>query len=257
MAEKMCSKCGQDKAIQPYFFSDGDLCYNCYFEKRNFVILSDDWPLIYFCKKHPNKILKTSHYDVRVENKPPSCPTCNYEEGAIKRFDKKASTSNITLRQHLRNISTDWRKDSMKKDNHCCRITGAGIFLEVHHPTAFDDLYNIFKSKMGLKNRLWDYELREFNSDTRRQIRGAWKNIIYDHGLGITLARSIHKLFHGNYGKKDILHENIIEFEKNLFNGGYSTKFSIYRNKWLSEGICANLIDTFSTTKYIVDGKIN
>lgn len=136
MTKTMCSNCGKYRAIHhPIFIQDGDLCINCYFDKRNFVILSRGVHLEYYCQKHPTKTLTTTTYDITVERKQPSCPTCNYKEGARKRFDTKCSTSTITLRQHFRNISKQWKIDSQKNDNNCCRFTGITKNLQVHHST--------------------------------------------------------------------------------------------------------------------------
>ena len=247
MAEKMCSRCTQDKAIPGYNFCT---CLKCYFEQRNFVLLDENYDLKYYCQTHPDIILTLSYGDLHQIIRIPSCPTCNRLEGASKRFDKIRSTSSVTLPRHLRNLGSPWRNDSVIKDNLYCYITGARIYLDVHHPIAFNDLYNILKLQMGLNRSSREYELREFDAKTRERIRSLWNDILYKHGLGITLARSIHKFFHHIYGIKNLLPENLVEFKKNLFNGGYSVDAYVNRDKWLSEGIPANLIDTFSRGMY-------
>lgn len=248
MAEKICSKCGQYKAIHPYFFNDGDLCYNCYFEKRNFVLLSHDWYLNYHCQKHPNKILKTTSYDVTIERKPPSCPTCNREEGARKRFIKTSSnnSTSITLRQHLRNISKRWRMDSKENDKNRCQLTGITENLQIHHPTSFETLCDILCSKIGISPfSFCDYELCEFNRFQRKNIDDLWISILYGHGLGITLARPVHRLFHNIFKRKNVRPQHFEEFKERFLSGEYSNKFYYYptRDKWLLDGIPESFIE--------------
>lgn len=91
----------------------------------------------------------------------------------------------------------------------------------------------------------WDRQLCEYNISQRRYIDDLWLSILYGHGLGITLARPVHKLFHNVVKRKDITPKKFEEFTKRFLNGEYSYKFYYppMRDQWLSAGIPASFID--------------
>lgn len=116
------------------------------------------------------------------------------------------------LQNYLRLRLTQWKKDSLKKYDYKCDITGKNSKkLQIHHPLNFSDILLETLEYLNLPiypqvNLYTDVELKD--------IEDMCSKIHAKYGLGICLCKEEHNLFHTTYGNKNNTKEQYLKFKE-------------------------------------------
>lgn len=240
MHKKECREC---QKLTSVFFLIKELCLDCYFKSKGFILLSpvpENWfnlqniSLKYYCKEHQRwQEEQEKPFEVNLSkllrNKTKlQCSYC-----------RMPSRIGITLRQHLRNISRRWVKQSKRYGNNICCITGSTKDIHVHHPFDFTTLYHTLLTELELEIISEDYYMGRWRDDPSfiTKIENHWCKILYSHGFGKCLTKKIHKLFHYNKGRKNIDPNQLEELKMGLEQGYYRRNIARNPGEWLSSGI--------------------
>jgi hypothetical protein len=113
------------------------------------------------------------------------------------------------LNIYLRGFLSEWKQDSLKKNEFRCAITGKKEKLKVHHLYPF---YKIIKETLDLVNIPLYKSIDCYTPDELALIKETCIKLNYKYGLGVCLTEEIHKEFHLTYGKTDFTPENFQEF---------------------------------------------
>lgn len=108
----------------------------------------------------------------------------------------------------------DWKKESMKKSDYKCVITGER-FEDIHHLYPLNKIITLALMNLGLPQRKksGEYSYKE-QSDLIAEIQR-----IHSYNLGVCLRKDIHQLFHKLYGNKDVTPEDFYEFSDRIRSG--------------------------------------
>jgi hypothetical protein len=175
---------------------------------------------------------------IQIINYPyPICKNCYNEKMSRMRFGRKSYSLSL-LTQYLRNISKPWSDATLRYYKQTCQITGNSENVHVHHLFDFDTLYTIFLSSVDLPKYKWSYEIHPFNDAyTRKKFATVWLDILFSHGLGVCVNKGLHKLFHSNYGRKNLTPSLFYEFKDKLEHGYYDQELTYNKKYWSSKGI--------------------
>lgn len=114
------------------------------------------------------------------------------------------------LQKYIRGNINTWKKDSMKKCNYQCVLTGSKNF-EIHHIYSFSKilLETIEENNLVLKDNFCDYTPQELSF-----ILEKFTTKQNEYPLGVCIDKELHKQFHLIYGK-DVGQNQWIEFCNN------------------------------------------
>lgn len=112
------------------------------------------------------------------------------------------------LHNHLRTTIYPWKKDSMKKSNYRCVITGKP-FEEIHHEHGFEF---ILKETMEIVNLPIHTKINEYTESELKEIEDTCLELHYKYGLGSPILASLHTEFHNIYGRGKNTREQFEEF---------------------------------------------
>ena len=152
----------------------------------------------------------------------PFCPKCwrefgiyEYAKGEKNKLWKGGITS---LNKHLRNTINEWKKDSFKKYDYKCCITGRTDNLVIHHVYKFSNIVQETIESLGfeIKSNIGDYQKEELDA-----IENKCLELHYKYGLGICLTSDIHNNFHSIYGVTNCTQEDWLEFEESFKDKEY------------------------------------
>lgn len=133
-----------------------------------------------------------------------------------------------TINKYLRdNIFDDWIKPSLKASSFKCVITKASSELEVHHlfKNFSDIVEEIFENtKIPMYTNIGDYSTNEL-----KVLKDTCISLHIKYGLGITLHKKVHRLFHNLYGYQNNTIEQFKDFQNRYENGEFEGLF--YLNK--------------------------
>lgn len=120
---------------------------------------------------------------------------------------------------YLRNTISPWKRDSFKKYNYRCAITGTNKHLTIHHLYNFSDILEevLKKTKLPLYQEIGKYTNKEL-----RLLEDTCLQLHYKYGLGICLTRKIHEEFHSLYGRSNNTREQFEEFRQMKINNNAS-----------------------------------
>jgi hypothetical protein len=149
------------------------------------------------------------------------CTKCAYEQNGRDRLGEKHPMwrGGLTeLKIHLRQYISPWVSDSMKSCNYKCVITNERKDWEVHHLVSFNTImYETLEYlRLEPKQYLSDYTYNELNLIDSKCLQ-----LHYKYGLGVCLEKSIHALFHLEYGKGDNTPEQFEEFKERYLKGEF------------------------------------
>lgn len=150
------------------------------------------------------------------------CPKCWQEYGIYeyaKGENNYAWKGGVTpLSNHLRHTINKWKKDSFKKYNYKCHITGRTDNLIIHHIYKFSNIVQETIESLGveIKSNIGDYK-----EDELKQIENKCLELHYKYGLGVCLTSDIHNMFHSIYGVTECTPEDWIEFKESFKNKEY------------------------------------
>lgn len=167
-------------------------------------------PLPFICKKHQAKGIQYKTYNIlRVSE---GCKYCGYEKIHEYRPYKN-------IYKFLRNGAYKWRKESFLLCNGRCLITNTKI-QDIHHLFGFT---KIIKEVFEITDIDIHEDLEEYTQDELIKLISTCEKIHVKYGFGIGLCKSIHKLFHSQYGKENSTHEQFKEFINRLESHEFDT----------------------------------
>ena len=155
-------------------------------------------------------------FDTIIRKK--KCSSC----ALIKQYDDRrgkghplwnGGTSSIS--PSIKGNMLEWKKESIKKSNYQCVISG-DKFQAVHHLYAFNMILEEAIENLGMLHKNFVYEYTEEDiSDLILEC----KRLHTIYPLGVCLRKDIHILFHQLYGVKDNTPEQFYEFAERIRNG--------------------------------------
>jgi len=234
-------ECGHNNLIIWNDFQQGKRCIQCGIQLRLDKHRTKEIDIINFLEKNdlifidfPNgfNTQKTSsvrymcdqgHITERKVDriyKYPTCKKCKkiYLSKIHRGEGNHAWKGGGSLKSFLRNSISEWKKESFKKYNFKCYITGSTKNLVVHHLISFSKIYYSVLKKNNIEIK------RKFNDYSKEELDLITKIFSDEHNkvLGIVITKSIHNKFHKLYGTKNFAPENFYEFADNIRNGKIS-----------------------------------
>lgn len=121
------------------------------------------------------------------------------------------------LSSYLRDYIREWKEMSMQICDYKCVVTG-GDFNNIHHLYNFSKIVNEAFSELNFTEFK---QIGEYSYDDLNKIVNMVNVLHNKYGLGLCLNKTIHKLYHDNFGYSDNNNQQFIEFIHNLENGVY------------------------------------
>lgn len=173
--------------------------------------------LQYKCLKHSYLGIQETVFANLKHCKISICPEC-YKEMTQGENHPSWKGGLTELKDYLRGKITEWKKESIKKSNFKCVISGEK-FTDIHHLYGFnlilEETLNILKAKR-LQN-IAEYTEEELSTITQTFLR------IHDsYPLGVCLSEHIHKLFHNHYGYGNNTPKQFEEFTNRYKKGEFN-----------------------------------
>jgi hypothetical protein len=224
----LCS-CGNISKISYSNFKNGQRCMKCgtrnriekskipyeevkkYFESQGCLLLEEEYinarvPMRYICSCGNES--KICFHSFRSGSR---CKDCGL---------KKVSGENSYLWQggiteisvYFREMTTDWKKNSLINSEFKCAITRLKDNLEIHHLYPF---HKILKETFDILDFPVYETISQYTSDEFKLIKETFTLLHDKYGLGVVLNKSVHEEFHNIYGRKDFTPENFEEFKLN------------------------------------------
>jgi len=121
------------------------------------------------------------------------------------------------LNQYLRTHILKWKKESFRKYNYRCAITGKNYSgkIEIHHIYGFE---KILQETMEILNLPIYDEVSKYTGDELRLIKDTCNKLHFKYGLGVCLAKKVHDEFHSIYGYGNNTQEQWKEFKAKYRN---------------------------------------
>ena len=138
----------------------------------------------------------------------PHCKKCNKTNRLENHYCWKGGVT--PLHEYLRRHLNEWKKDSMRKCNYKCDISGKR-FQVIHHLYNFSDIV-----KETLKEVQLDYkEIGEYTEEELSLLVETCNKLHNKYGLGVCLTENLHKEFHSIYGIENNTPKQYYEFKEN------------------------------------------
>lgn len=211
-----CGFCGKEKChesqrtdfevVQKAFKGNGFKLLSIKSEYQN-----KDTKLKCICLKHPEQPQHKTYNNIKLGH---GCIYCDNER-------KRGETSptwrgGITpLIKHMRNIVTDWTKQTLKEQNYTCQISDKrGGELDVHHLFSF----NLILDEVLKKLNIPVYQnIGEYTQEELIEMEELLLELHNKYG-GVVLTKDIHKEFHSIYGYGNNAPEQFYEFKAMKLN---------------------------------------
>lgn len=139
------------------------------------------------------------------------CPQCSLIEfGETHRGEFsgawRGGTSSII--HCLRSCISEWKKETMRKSNYKCVVTGER-FDDIHHLYGFDRIFNeVFNNtKINFRETIAEYSSFELD-----KLKNECCRLHKYYGVGVCLKKDLHVLFHQKYGYGDNTPEQFKDF---------------------------------------------
>ena len=160
-----------------------------------------------------NHIWGITWNDLRRGN---GCPKC-YRENNFGENNPSWKGGITPLRNHLSSFTIlQWKKDSFKKYNYKCDITGNhNVKLIIHHHHNFSD---IVQETMDILKLPVYQEINKYTDMELKLIETTCLKLHYKYGLGICLSEQEHILFHSIYGRKNNTIDQYKKFKQKRIN---------------------------------------
>jgi Zn finger protein HypA/HybF involved in hydrogenase expression len=120
------------------------------------------------------------------------------------------------IQNYLRNHIAPWKRDTLKKYNHKCIITGKKTDT-IHHLYGFN---KIFQETFDLLNIPIYDRANKYTEEQLKLLEDKCLELHYKYGLGVCLDMKIHNQFHLLYG----------------FNNNTEEQFEDFKQKYILEG---------------------
>jgi len=219
---KECSSCKKDKMKISGLLSKESI--KEIINNNNLILVSDldnyegmKYSLEVMCKNHMDKGVQSITLQQIIFGKY-SCKYC-YKDTIKGQNSKYWNGGVTTLQIFLRNTINNWKKESMRIYNYKCAITGQK-FHNVHHLYGFDNIFKDFiqQYKVNIYTNINDYTFEELEL-----YEDNFKDFHNKYGLGVSLHKDIHKLFHKIYGNKNNLIDQFEDFKYRLKSGEFDS----------------------------------
>jgi hypothetical protein len=211
-----CKYCGREKANQS-LRTEYEIVKND-FKNKGLILLTKEYKnnsqkLEYICIHHPDVIQSTCYTNLKNIQ---GCRFCCYERNrGENHYAWNGGISDIY--EYLRKYIEPWKKDSRKKCNSKCAITGKRSNL-VHHLYSFEKIIEELFQSLSI-NRA---NISDFSNEEISYLIEKCLELHYKYGLGVCLSENIHKLFHKIYGRKHNTPEQFEEFRQRYLAGEFS-----------------------------------
>lgn len=124
------------------------------------------------------------------------------------------------LHPYFRSILYEWKMDSLKDYDYKCAFTGENNGdLQIHH--ANENFSDIIIETLNLLDLPIHNDMLKYSDEEILKINKTFLDLNYKHGLGIPLAKQIHKLFHVLYGLTNNTKKQFEEFRQRFINGEF------------------------------------
>jgi len=134
------------------------------------------------------------------------------------------------LHTYFRGILYEWKMDSLKAYDYKCAFTGENNGdLQIHH--ANENFSDIIVETLSLLELPIYSDMLKYSDEEIVSINKFFLELNYKHGLGIPLAKSIHKLFHVLYGLTNNTEEQFEEFKQRYINGEFKEVLKLKEGK--------------------------
>lgn len=167
--------------------------------------INNETHMRYLCPKHGEKEITLAHF-LSGER----CKECYYENNRGENNYMWNGGIN-EINNHLRGLLNDWRKESFKRYNYKCCITGINNNnLQIHHSYPFRNIVqDIFDElKLDIRSKVCDYSKDELNKIECLFLEK------HKQKLGFPLTKELHAEFHSVYGTRASTEEDFYEFLK-------------------------------------------
>lgn len=150
---------------------------------------------------------------MQINRSEQSINSYRFRNNLIKKYEK---SSYLDLSEYVRRNNSEWKKESMKKCNYKCVLSGKR-FDDIHHIYGLNLILNetLEILNMVLKNDINDYSQKEL-----KDILNTFRKIQNKYPLGVCLTKDIHKKFHNIYGygnnTKEQWDKFCLEYNKNV-----------------------------------------
>jgi hypothetical protein len=165
------------------------------------------------CQKHPNEIFNVNLVGARKHQ---GCKKCFQEKiSRENHFNWKGGITSLS--NYLRDKIKPWVLDSLRNNNFKCVITNVGNHkLVVHHLYSFANIIN--ETLINLNLPIYD-SINKYSEEDLENLKNLCLELHYKYGLGVSLTKEIHDLFHKIYGSKNNTLFQFHEFQNKIKSG--------------------------------------
>jgi hypothetical protein len=172
--------------------------------------------LPYLCSKHIEKGVQYTCYS-NILRTQFGCIACSGEQNrGENHVNWKGGIS--TLTDFMRRTITEWKKESMRKDNYKCVLSNKP-FSVIHHLYSYNKIIQEVLNELHLDVRT---TMSEYSLNEKTLLVNKCLELHYKYGLGVCLCEELHKLFHNIYGVLDNSHQQFEEFKIRLKLGDFN-----------------------------------
>ena len=105
-----------------------------------------------------------------------------------------------SLNMFLRGSIESWKRDTMRRYNYCCDVTGVERNFQIHHLTGFGKIVDNFIKEYNIDVKV---NIGEYTKEELSYLRNTFEEYHNSYGLGVLMHKDVHTLFHNIYGKDD------------------------------------------------------
>ncbi|QQP10874.1 hypothetical protein FJQ98_16645 [Lysinibacillus agricola] len=170
----------------------------------------------FICEKHTEIGVQTNNFANLRKSKISICVEC-YRDMTNGKYSPSFKGGIGELKDLLRGIIADWKKESMRKSDYKCVLSGEK-FDDIHHLYGFNLIVEETLSELKL-SRL--PQVKDYTDDELDLIKNTFSKIHDSYPLGVCLAHDVHVLYHRNYGYGSNTPEQFEEFTLRFAKGEF------------------------------------
>lgn len=185
---------------------------------KNLILISEDYKngsekLEFICDNHIDSGIQKISYHHLKHKIIHGCQFCVNEYHSKKMKEKKGRNDRSELVIFLRSCLNDWKKESLKRSNYQCVLTGAKDF-DIHHLYSFNIIIDETFDELALPvyANIGQYSPLEIESIIDKMLE-----IHHRYPLGVCIKKEIHISFHAKYGK-NVIPDDFVKFAVENFD---------------------------------------
>lgn len=216
-----CKECQKEKLRSDRKFPYEDIVLE--FKDRGFNIVSDEndylncfSELQFICEKHKEIGVQINNFANLKKSKVSICLEC-YRDITNGKYSPAFKGGISELKVLLRGIITDWKKESMRKSEYKCVLTGEK-FDDIHHLYGFNLIVEETLSELKLPKLS---QVKDYTDGELDLIKNSFAKIHSSYPLGVCLSHKVHVLYHKNYGYGSNTPEQFEEFAMRFTDGEF------------------------------------